>query len=102
MENLIQRLKSTTLFTLIMGFLSLTWLIIDYFLMRSIMEEGLTKFSLEWILMIASGIVYVVFTASVFIMIYFSLRVVGKLKSTFYSTKTEAPQSNDPAEEEDK
>lgn len=102
MEKLVERLKSTTSFSLIMACLSITWLIIDYFVMGSIIEKGLTKFSLEWILMIASGIVYTVFTISVFIMIYYSIRVTGKLKSTFYSSKPEAVQSKSVDDEKDK
>lgn len=93
MEKLVERLKSTTSFSLIMACLSITWLIIDYFVMGSIIEKGLTKFSLEWILLIASGFVYLVFTISVFIMIYYSMRVSGKLKSMFSTSKPEAPQS---------
>lgn len=52
--------------------------------------------------MIASGIVYTVFTISVFIMIYYSIRVTGKLKSTFYSSKPEAVQSKSVDDEKDK
>ncbi|MCZ7604016.1 MAG: hypothetical protein QY331_06480 [Melioribacteraceae bacterium] len=81
MESLTQKLKNSLNFTLVLGFLSLTWLIIDYFVIETILAEGLGKFSLEWILLVASGIAFIVFHISVFITIYYGYRVTMKFKS---------------------
>lgn len=81
MERLSQKLKSSANLTLILGLLSITWLIIDYFVIETILKEGLTKFSLEWILLVTSAIAFVAFHVSVFITIFYVYRVFMKLKS---------------------
>ena len=75
MEKLAGKLKSSANLTLILGLLSITWLIIDYFVVDTILVEGLTKFSLEWILLIASSIAFAAFHISAFITIFFAYRV---------------------------
>ena len=81
MEELIRKLKSSANLTLVLGFLSITWLIIDYFVVETILTEGLTKFSLEWILLIASAIAFIAFHISAFGTIFYSYRVFMKFKS---------------------
>lgn len=81
MEKLARKLKSSANLTLILGLLSITWLIIDYFVVETILVEGLTKFSLEWILLIASAIAFAAFHISAFVTIFYSYRVVMKTKS---------------------
>jgi len=81
MERLSQKLKSSANLTLILGLLSITWLIIDYFVIETILKEGLTKFSLEWILLVASAVAFAAFHISVFITIFYAYRVFIKLKS---------------------
>ena len=81
MEKLIQKLRTNLLITFILGLLSVTWIIIDYFVLDTIINEGLSKFSLEWILVIISGIAFIAFHISVFVTIYYSLRLLRKIKS---------------------
>jgi membrane protein implicated in regulation of membrane protease activity len=81
MERLSQKLKSSANLTLILGLLSITWLIIDYFVIETILKEGLTKFSLEWILLVASAVAFAAFHISVFITIFYAYRVFIKLRS---------------------
>jgi NADH:ubiquinone oxidoreductase subunit 5 (subunit L)/multisubunit Na+/H+ antiporter MnhA subunit len=81
MERLSQKLKSSANLTLILGLLSITWLIIDYFVIETILKEGLTKFSLEWILLVASAVAFAAFHISVFITIFYAYRLFIKLRS---------------------
>ena len=81
LEKLLGKLKSSANFTLILGLLSITWLIIDYFVIETILVENLEKFSLEWILIIASALAFISFHTSAFITIYYSYRVVMKFRS---------------------
>lgn len=81
MEGLSQKLKNSANLTLILGLLSITWLIIDYFVIGTILKEGLTKFSLEWILLVASAIAFAAFHVSVFITIFYAYRLFMKVKS---------------------
>ncbi len=81
MERLSQKLKSSANLTLILGVLSITWLIIDYFVIETILKEGLTKFSLEWILLVASAVAFAALDISVFITIFYAYRVFIKLRS---------------------
>jgi low affinity Fe/Cu permease len=81
MERLSQKLKSSANLTLILGLLSITWLIIDYFVIETILKEGLTKFSLEWILLVASAVAFAAFHISVFITIFYAYREFIKLRS---------------------
>jgi len=80
MDKIIRKLKSSTNLTLILGLLSITWLIIDYFVVETVLVEGLTKYSLEWILLIASAIAIAAFHISTFITIYYSYRVYMRVK----------------------
>lgn len=81
MEKLIRKLKSSANSTLILGLLSITWLIIDYFVIETILVENLEKFSLEWILLVASAIAFAAFHISVFVTIFYAYRVYMKFKS---------------------
>ncbi|MBZ0179260.1 MAG: hypothetical protein K8F36_08210 [Melioribacteraceae bacterium] len=87
MEKILARLKTNSIITLMLGILSLTWVVIDYFVIETIVKEGLTKFSLEWMLLQFSGVAVICFAVSTFITLYYSTRVVMKFKK---SAKTEA------------
>lgn len=87
MESLIQKLKNSATLTLILGILSLTWLVIDYFVLGTLTTKVLGKFELEWILLIFSAAAIIVFHISVFITIYYSYRVVRKIRKEL-KTKT--------------
>lgn len=81
MEKLKAKLKSSSTITLVLGIISLTWIIIDYFVIQTILEEGeLTKFSLEWILLLTSGLALIAFHISVFITLFYVFRIIFKIK----------------------
>ncbi len=80
-EKLKRKLKSSALITLILGLISITWLIVDYFVVQTIITEGsLSKFSLEWILILISGLAFICFHISVFVTLFYAFRIVGKIK----------------------
>ncbi len=81
MEKIVEKLKTNTLITFILGLLSSTWIVIDYFVLDTILNEGLSKLSLEWILIIISGAAFIAFHISVFLMIYYVFRLLRKIKS---------------------
>lgn len=82
-EQLKAKLKSSAMITLVLGIISITWIIIDYFVIQTILEDGgLSKFSLEWILLFTSGLAFVAFHISVFLTLFYIFRVVIKIKPT--------------------
>ncbi|MDZ7766964.1 MAG: hypothetical protein U5K00_21535 [Melioribacteraceae bacterium] len=81
MEKLKGKLKSSSIITLVLGIISLTWIIIDYFVIQTILEDGkLAKFSLEWILLLTSGLALIAFHFSVFITLFYVFRIIFKIK----------------------
>lgn len=80
MEKILSRLKTNSIITLLLGILSLTWIIIDYFVIDTIVSDGLTKYSPEWILLQFSGAIVLCFVISTFITLYYSARAVMKFK----------------------
>lgn len=102
MERMVQKLKSSTNLTLILGLLSITWLIIDYFVIQTILKEGLEKYSLEWILLVASVVAFAAFHISTFITIFYSYRVYMKVKKEAkVKGGNQVPEHQLPSREED-
>lgn len=81
MDRIVEKLKTNALITFILGLLSSTWIVIDYFVLDTIINEGLSKFSLEWILVIISGLAFIAFHFSAFVTIYYAFRLIRKIKS---------------------
>lgn len=102
METLVQKLKTNSIITLILGLLSLTWIVIDYFVLDSVAVKGLSKYSLEWILLIFSGAVLAVFHISVFVTLYYAFRVIRKAKKGIKlgTKETPAPSEMSDVEQE--
>jgi uncharacterized paraquat-inducible protein A len=92
-EKLKQKLKSSALISLVLGIISITWIIIDYFVIQTIIESGeLTKFSLEWILLLTSGLAFVAFHISVFLTLFYVFRILLRIKPD--EAKTEITETN--------
>lgn len=96
MEKILAKLKTNSVITLILGILSLTWLFVDYFVFETIVREGLTEFSLEWILLIISGIVFLFFIVAVFINLFYIFRLTMKHNSELKKKEQESQSLAEP------
>ncbi len=95
MEKILARLKTNSIITLMLGILSLTWVVIDYFVIETIVEEGLAKFGLEWMLLQFSGVAVICFAVSTFITLYYSTRAVVKFKKAAKTEKRKADEDEE-------
>ncbi len=82
MEKLIQKVRSLTLTLLILAIISLTWLVVDYFTLKSIFVENNFKLDVNWILIIISAVP----VALMIIIIFFLSLFVWRLRSKYRST----------------
>jgi hypothetical protein len=89
MEKLVNQLKTNSYIIIVLAILSLTWLLIDYFLLKGILTDNNIALNYNWILITISIIVVVLFHLWVFILVFYSLRVVIKYKSELKKAKAE-------------
>jgi len=95
LENLISKLKTNAVISLILGLLSLTWIILDYFIIKDLITQYEIKLSIYILLLALSGIAFFVFILFVFITIYYIFRSSIKYNSDQKkSTKKENPTDN--------
>ncbi|OGU56248.1 MAG: hypothetical protein A2V66_02925 [Ignavibacteria bacterium RBG_13_36_8] len=99
MEKLINKLKTNSLISLIFGILSLTWVILDYFVIKDFVTEYKIKFGLDLLLLGVSAVAFLLFIIFVFIALYYSFRVVLRYKSEqkkkpSSTSETEAKENN--------
>ncbi len=81
MENLIRKLKISSVVTLILGLLSLSWLILDYFLIKDYLNDQRFQLGWEWGIIIVSAVAVLSFHLAAFITIYYSTRLIIKYRS---------------------
>jgi flagellar biosynthesis/type III secretory pathway M-ring protein FliF/YscJ len=82
MEKLIQKVRSFTFTLIILSVLSLTWIAVDYFVLRSIFEENNLTLDLNWILVLISAVPVLLLIIVVFMMAPFVWRLRSKYRST--------------------
>lgn len=98
MEKILSRLKTNSWVSLILGVLSLTWVVIDYFVIKEILRQYQIVLSFETILLIISAIAAVIFHISVFITLYYVMRFVLKYKSALKTADAAKQAASTPAE----
>jgi hypothetical protein len=81
MEKLVNQLKTNSYIIIVLAILSLTWLLIDYFLLKGVLSDNTIELGYSWILIVISIVVVAIFHIWVFILIYYCLRVVIKFNS---------------------
>lgn len=94
MEKILDRLKTISIIAFILALLSLTWLIIDYLVLKNIFGSIIDAHNLEGTLLLISGIATLLFTIVVLILLYYVLRVIMKYKSE-KKKKEQATDIND-------
>ncbi len=82
MEKLIQKVRSLTLTLVILAILSLTWVIIDFFVLRNFYTISGSNLDANWIFLILSGVPILLMIAVSFILALF----VWRLRSKYHST----------------
>ncbi|MBL1214198.1 MAG: hypothetical protein HND52_12635 [Ignavibacteriae bacterium] len=87
MEKLVNQLKTNSYIIIVLAILSLTWLLIDYFLLKGILADNNIALNYNWILITISIVVVVLFHLWVFILVFYSLRVVIRFKSELRKAK---------------
>jgi predicted membrane protein len=95
MEKFEQKLKTSSVITLILGILSATWLFLDYLALKEIWLDKTASHNFEWIIVMASAIPFVAFHISAFFTIFYSFRFRGK-----YRSEKRKQQKNQLTEEE--
>ncbi len=81
MEKLLRKLKSNTTVTFILWILSIVWIIIDYFVINKIITENNIEFGFDVVLLIASGVIFLLLHFWVFLGFWLVMRVQYKYKS---------------------
>ena len=80
-EKLISKLKANAVISLILGLLSLTWIILDYFIISDLIAQYEISLSINIMLLALSGIAFLVFILVVFVTIYYIFRTSMKYNS---------------------
>jgi hypothetical protein len=91
MINLINKLKQHSIILIILAILSLTWLVILYFLTTDIFSKNEISLTYEWLLFYIGIVAILLFHIWVFVLIYFSFRIVFKFK---YEEKKELKEED--------
>ena len=81
LENLISKLKTNAVISLILGLLSLTWIVLDFFIIKDLIQQNEIKLNIYILLLAFSAIAFVIFIIAVFITIYYIFRASMKYKS---------------------
>ena len=81
MENLISKLKGNAIISLILGLLSLTWIVLDYFIITDLINQYDVTLSIYILLLALSGIAFTLFIFFVFATVYNIFRTSMKYKS---------------------
>ncbi|MCF8305056.1 MAG: hypothetical protein K9I71_01405 [Ignavibacteriales bacterium] len=89
MEKLIKNAKTSAAITTILGILALTWIVIDYFVLKDILTQITEGMYFEKTLLTIGGIVLILFVFLVFIQTYYILRMSGKLANKDENKRTE-------------
>ncbi len=89
MEKLIQKVRSLTLMLVILAVLSLTWLAVDYFVLREMFEQNATELNVNWILLIISAVPVLLMIIVSFFLALFVWRLRSKYRSTLKKMEKE-------------
>ena len=81
MEKLSRKLKQSSIITLILGILSLTWLVLDYLALKEIWLKKAEAHNFEWIIVGTSALPLAAFYISVFFTLYLTFRFRMKYNS---------------------
>ena len=81
MEKLIQKIRSLTFTLVILAALSLTWLIVDFFILRGYYAENNLTLDANWILIIVSAIPVLLMIVVTFFLSLFVWRLRSKYRS---------------------
>lgn len=81
MEKIIRKLKISSIVTLILGLLSLSWLVLDYFLVKDYLNDPHFQLGWEWVIIIVSAVAVLSFHFAAFLTIYYSTRLIIKYRS---------------------
>lgn len=104
MEKLIQKVRSLTLTLIILSVLSLTWLAVDYFVLRDIYEQNNYTLDVNWILLIISAVPVLLMIIISFFLALFVWRLRSKYRSTLKKLEKEKvkelQEATKPAENE--
>ncbi len=81
MDKLIGKLRVSVFISVIIIILSITWLVLDYFVLNNMLKNNAVITSFENIILKISIAVYGLLIITFLVNIYYSLRVSGKAKS---------------------
>ncbi len=91
MEKLLNKLKNTGIILFVLSLLSLTWLFLDYMILKDIVKNtGAEYYSYPWIMIIISGVILVFVHIWIFATVYYIFRVKIKYKKEQKAQKKQA------------
>ena len=80
MDKVVNKLKRTRVSTTIIGIVSLTWLVVDYFVVANLYNENAIPFGIDLFLLAISAVSLLAFHIISFMLVYHTYRLTHKLK----------------------
>lgn len=80
MDKVVDKLKRTRVSTTILGIVSITWLIVDYFVVMNLYNENAIPFGIDLFLLAISAVSLLSFHIITFLLVYHTYRLTRKLK----------------------
>lgn len=99
MDTIFEKLRKSRTSTMILGFLSISWIIVDYFVLGKLFESGNITLGFELILLILSAVAIIAFHISVFVTLFYTYKVTHKYKKESKSQESEIDSKNKKSEE---
>lgn len=100
MEKLVNKLRQSSIFAFIMLLLAATWLVLDYFVIQSIIYSYENIGNLEIIILKASMAMFAVFILAVVVLLYYVFRIRIKIENEF-NLKAASKKNEETFEEEE-
>ncbi len=77
----LRRFKTLSTTTAIFSFIALSWFVIDYFILKDLIEKNEIGWSIELVLLVFSGAVFLIFFLLVLLLIFYGFRLIAKFKT---------------------
>jgi hypothetical protein len=93
LEKLLGHIKTSSITTLILGIFALTWVVLDYFILKDVFASTTENQNVDKLLLIVSGVIFSIFLIATLINLYYVFRLLLKLRSD--QRKNSPPRDNE-------
>ncbi len=80
MDKVLEKLKRTRVSATIIGIVSLTWIVVDYFVVMNLYNDHSISFGIDLFLLAISAVSLLAFHIITFVLIYHTYRLTHKIK----------------------